>query len=98
MSDAVEQIIADEAAAYVRFRGRWETRALQALDPALFDDLAEQQRIFHEVQEGDDEEQILLHGAAMIRGWEIALRRMEEAEIGRAKAVFPDAVIRIREK
>ena len=68
------------------FRGRWGLDDLLRVDPELHEALLDQQSM------------LARHAEAMQRGWQAALRRMEDAEIEQAKAVFPDAVIRIREK
>jgi anion-transporting ArsA/GET3 family ATPase len=68
------------------FKSRWSRDDLKQIDPELHMALI------------DQEEMLAEHRAAMQRGWAAALKRMEDAEIEQAKAVFPDAVVRIREK
>jgi hypothetical protein len=68
------------------FKSRWSHYDLKQIDQELHEALI------------DQEEMLAEHQAAMRRGWVAALKRMEDAEIEQAKAVFPDAVIRIREK
>lgn len=98
MSD-IEKVLADEKAAYELFGSRWEVSALRATDPALFDRLAEQERLYCAAQDEADDEAIVLHGEAMIRGWQAVIRRMEDAEIAQALRVFPGAkVVAIRPK
>lgn len=98
MSD-IEKVIADERAAYELFGSRWEVSALQATDPVLFSRLADQERLYCEAQDEEDVEAIVLHGEAMIRGWQAATKRMEDNEIAQALRVFPGAkVIAIRAK
>ena len=68
------------------FKGRWALEDLEQTDPELHEALLDQERMLAE------------HQAAMLRGWAAALKRMEDAEIEKARAVFPDAALRIREK
>lgn len=63
------------------FKGRWDLDDLERIDPELHEALLDQERMLAE------------HQAAMARGWAAALRRMEEAEIEQAKAVFPGAMV-----
>lgn len=69
-----------------QFMSRWSLDDLLKVDPELHAALIDQQNMLAE------------HQAAMLRGWAAVLRRMEDEETLRARAVFPDAVIRIREK
>lgn len=101
MSDGEEarSVIRREEAACELFGSRWEVSQLHALDRDLFDRIEDQQRMYEEAKEEGDEEAIQIHGEAMIRGWQIALKRMEGEEIGRALSFWPGAkVIAIRPK
>jgi hypothetical protein len=77
------------------FIGRWSLGELQQVDPELHERLLKQQSL---LDEAVGEEDIALHAGAMQRGWQAAIKRMEDEEIARARAVFPEAVVRIREK
>jgi hypothetical protein len=77
------------------FMSRWSLDDLLRVDPELHEALLDQRC---QLEDAVGEEDIELHAGAMERGWVAALKRMEDEEIARARAVFPDAVIRIREK
>ena len=69
------------------FMSRWDLDDLKQIDPGLHEALLDQESMLAE------------HQAAMLRGWAAALRRMEDNEIERAKAVFPGATVTgVREK
>ena len=69
------------------FLERWTLDDLEQTDPELHEALLDQERMLAE------------HRAAMLRGWQAACQRMEDAEVARALAVFPGATVTgIREK
>lgn len=78
-----------------QFALRWSLDDLLRVDPELHEALLDQQSL---LDQAVGEEEIALHEAAMQRGWQVVLRRMEDDQIERARAVFPEAQIRIREK
>ena len=103
----VEKLRLDVQAADLAFREKWSTSGLggwgpdrlRKLDKELSEALEEQRDLLLDAVKSGDDEQIRIHGEAMIRGWAAANRRMEEAEIEKAKAIFPGAtVIGVREK
>ena len=66
---------------------RWDLDDLKQIDPELHEALLDQESMLAE------------HQAAMQRGWAVALKRMEDEEIERAKQVFPGATATsVREK
>jgi hypothetical protein len=93
-------------AASREFGNRWTTSMpyndghdrLHRLDKDLWEALEAQRELLSDAVKSGDDEQIRIHGEAMLRGWAAANRRMEDEEIEKAKAAFPDAVVRIREK
>ena len=76
----------------------WATERLKTLDAELAKALWAQRDLLDDAVKSGDDEQICIHGEAMLRGWVAANRRMEDEEIEKAKAVFPEAQVRIREK
>jgi hypothetical protein len=61
------------------FEGRWTLRSLERVDPELHEALLDQQRMFDAAIVRGGSAEIDEHGAAMIRGWAAAVRRMVEA-------------------
>jgi len=69
------------------FMSRWDLDDLKQIDPELHEALLDQASMLAE------------HEATMLRGWQAALRRMEEAEIEQVEQVFPGATVTsVREK
>lgn len=107
---AVAQEMSDKAtAAEDAFIKCWTNRAgywqehpmvrLRLADAVLLAALDEQREMFRDAIVEGDESEIRIHGEALCRGWAAANRRMEEAEIAKAKAIFPGAkVTRVRDK
>lgn len=61
--------------------------------------LNEQEGFLRQAIRDADDEEIRIHGAAMVRGWQAATRVLEEAEIEKAKAALPGATVTgVREK
>ena len=66
---------------------RWDLDDIKQIDPELHEALLDQESMLAE------------HQAAMLRGWAVALKRMEDNEIERAKQVFTGATVTsVREK
>jgi hypothetical protein len=70
-----------------QFMSRWSLDDLEQIDPELHAALLDQESMLAE------------HQAAMARGWQAALKRMEDNEIERARQAFPGATVTsVREK
>ena len=79
------------------FAARWSRHQLEAVDPELQQALDEQHAMYVEGLNASVH-QAEIHTAAMCRGWQAAVKRMEDEQIDRALAVFPGVTIRVREK
>ena len=78
------------------FLKHWSLADLQRVDPGLHEALLDQQRLLAEALAPDE---VAVHEAAMVRGWQAAVERMELNEIAKIKIVFPGAeVIATRDK
>jgi len=64
-----------------RFEGRWMMLSLHRVDPELYKNLMEQNDIFDDVSITGSVEDVEEHGNATIRGYEIAIKRMEKSEV-----------------
>lgn len=72
---------------------------LQQIDPALHEAVMDQYDMFYDAYLFGEEQECILHGEAMVRGWVKAIQRMEEVVIGKAVQLFPGArVVRVVEK
>ncbi len=75
----VENVAADAAA----FEGRWTMLSLKRVDPDLADDLDAQRDLWHEAKflyrsRADGHDELVAQGAALCRGYAVAVRTMEE--------------------
>lgn len=68
-------------AAAATFESRWTMRALQRVDAELAQAVEDQNQLFAESLIIGDEKDIIDHGEAMVRGWAIAVSRMESANV-----------------
>jgi len=64
-----------------KFEGRWMMLSLHRVDEELYKNLMEQNDIFDDVSITGSVEDVEEHGEATIRGYEIAIKRMEKSEI-----------------
>jgi hypothetical protein len=67
-------------AAALTFEARWSWRALRRLDADLAANLTEQRNLFDAACVTGTPRDIAEHGAAMVRGYAVAVRAMEAAE------------------
>jgi len=72
---------------------------LEQIDPALHEAVTDQYDMFYDAYVFGEEQECILHGEAMVRGWAKAILRLEDVVIGKAVELFPGArVVRIVEK
>ena len=69
-----------EAAAAQAFESRWTRQALRRADPELHQALEEQGSYFQQALVTGEDDAIVEHGEAMIRGWQVAVSRMASAD------------------
>lgn len=78
---AVQRMWQKVLEARAKFEGRWMMLSLHRVDEELYKNLMEQNDIFDEVTITGSPEDVEEHGEATIRGYEIAIKRMEKSEI-----------------
>jgi hypothetical protein len=71
-----DELMRRESVGAAAFESRWTRRALQRVDPDLSQRLDEQCELFAAALLSDDEDEIVLQGEAMTRGWRAAYARM----------------------
>jgi len=67
-------------AAEAAFTDRWLLRSLRLVNRALYDALEEQRSFFRQAEFVGEPEDIRVQGEALCRGWQEAVKAMEEAE------------------
>ena len=74
-----DELVATENAAAALFESRWTRQGLRRVDTRLDEDLDAQRVLFSEALGRGFDADIRIHGEAMIRGWQAAVRRMSDA-------------------
>lgn len=76
-----QRMLARVGEAAALYESRWTLRALKRVDPGLYEAVEDQQSLFHEAVITGEDADIIEHGEAMVRGWQAAVRRMEQDNI-----------------
>ena len=96
----VQRVCAEVAEARIRYDDRWYgLKHLAVVDAGLVGDIEAQEAMLRDAIASGDDNEIRIHGEAMVRGWQAANKRMEDNEIAKALRALPGAkVIAIRPK
>lgn len=98
-SEAKTQIFDKLFKIQVVFYDRWTMGMLAQVEPLLYEALEDQEFMFYDAFANGSDDDCVVHGEALYRGFEFAIYRMEDAEIGNAVALFPGSrIVRVVRK